>query len=708
VTEEKDPKTASAGGPRTKATKASGSDAPRPVTRTTLSGTGPERSRDPTPKREARKATLPRKKLQSIEEISSSLLLSDDSTSTKLPDIEELSGSLLLEDAPAVQAVPLPKAPSAPAAASPSRPAPAAHRALLGIPKLPPSTPAPNLAHLFAPPAPPRETSETLPARETSGTLPPPNLHSHASTAPPATEAPPPSASAATIVMNLQDVPSTSDVSLPSEPTPDATQPMPPVQGDVEITALPRPPWVAAALAIKREFGNLKSALATGSESQPAAPKWLLPVVAAGGVAVCIGFVALAVSLLRGSPNQSDARADPSSAAGMQDELRRAAATMATPSVAAPSAAAAPIPMPSSSAAPIVAPVVPTPVAAPPAPEPSAEVSSAPCTVAGIPRVVAPSAIVQPGVEVRTLGNDIAIGFAPNEHLATALRLDAASASVSATIDAQSADAIGRVVPIGSAKGALSLAVDADRPSDSVQGRRTIPLDPPMQIGASGGNLVWAHPGGPVAGTLWPIEGDGPVDAARGAAVLADDASTIALAVRHAGAIWIGAATGHDVLSPLGALARLNGSSSTVGSPAVAINDGVVLAAWADRASSSDPWHLQWVRFKAGEAPGDPTTFVPPAGGKGTQAMSPSVTAVPGGRFLLVWTEGTATRHDVRALTLSQDAQPLGKPLVIASKYANAGQGQASLNAARQGLVAFLESTPTGFQVAATPIRCGR
>jgi len=98
---------------------------------------------------------------------------------------------------------------------------------------------------------------------------------------------------------------------------------------------------------------------------------------------------------------------------------------------------------------------------------------------------------------------------------------------------------------------------------------------------------------------------------------------------------------------------------------------------------------------------------MPPAGGQGEQAMSPGVAAVPGGRFLLVWTEGPAARHDVRALTLSREGQPLGPPLVISNRGINAGQGQASVTAAQRGLVAFLESAGGGgFAVVATPISC--
>jgi hypothetical protein len=131
------------------------------------------------------------------------------------------------------------------------------------------------------------------------------------------------------------------------------------------------------------------------------------------------------------------------------------------------------------------------------------------------------------------------------------------------------------------------------------------------------------------------------------------------------------------------------------------------MAAWADRASADDPWSLRWVRFKAGDSPGTPKTFTPPAGGQGGQAMSPGITAVPGGRFLLVWTEGPASLHHVRALTLSLDGVPVGRPLEISADGANAGQGQAAVGTAGGGVVAFLESSDGGFRVAATPISCG-
>ena len=97
----------------------------------------------------------------------------------------------------------------------------------------------------------------------------------------------------------------------------------------------------------------------------------------------------------------------------------------------APTAPTASAPQPPSAtaiAAPATAPV------ATPAPPVVSVASTTASKVTGKPRVIAPSAIVTAGVEVRTVGNDVALGFAPNEHQATAVRIDPASLSLSSTV----------------------------------------------------------------------------------------------------------------------------------------------------------------------------------------------------------------------------------------------------------------------------------
>jgi hypothetical protein len=549
------------------------------------------------------------------EEISSSLLVPDDSGDAPAANVEELSGSLLLEE-PGDGGVPF-------VGSNANAHVPAAHRALLGLPELPKSTPGPQIPEEPAPADP--EEPAMLPAE------------------------------------------------LPTLPqSAFASEPIPRVAGDVKVTTLPHGPLAGAIDTFRRASRWLDATVLGPRASTDRRPSWFLPAVAVSGLAIGIAVVALSMSIMR---KRNDTAAGP-------------AATLPSASVA-PSALRSPA----------------STFSAPTSPAPSRAL--APCVVSGTAHVLAPSAIVAAGVEVRVLGDDVAIGFAPTDHQALGVGLDPATLTASRTATARSMDPIRRVTPLGAGTGSLALAVDVDRKNDPVHGRRTVPFERPIQLGAANGSLVWTHPGGPVAGKLWPLEGDSSVDALRTASEGSRGDSTTAIAFRRGGIVGFGTATGSAVLISKGDLGHVDGLGGAVGSPAVAMNDGFAVVAWSDRPSPGDPWRLRWVRFKAGEAASEPNTFTPPAGGKGEQAMSPGLAAIPGRRLLLIWTEGPTSRHDVRGLTLSEDGTTIGAPMNISSEGVNAGQGQAGVTANGKGLVAFLESTDDGFQVLATPISCG-
>jgi hypothetical protein len=412
--------------------------------------------------------------------------------------------------------------------------------------------------------------------------------------------------------------------------------------------------------------------------------RWFLPAVAAAGLTIGFGLVAWIASATRHAGDAEAAAKQAGSA----------------PSSAAPSSAVSSSAAPSSEPAPSASAAVPSPVA------PAATVG---CTVAGERRVVAPKAIVPAGVEVRFVGDALAVGFAPGEHQGVVDRLDPATLATTSSATAHSRYTVRRVTPVDGGNGIAAL-VDADRKGDALQGRRTVATDPPLQIGVADGALQWSKPNGTPAAKLWDLEGDGDVDALR---IATDDAAaekTMGVVFRRGNAVSVGLASAPGDSSPptaRGGLTRFVSAGPAIGSPAIALQNGVVFMAWADRGSSDDPWRVRWVRFKAGEAPGEPATFSPPAGGPGEQAMSPAVVAVPGKRFLLVWTEGPQSRHDVRALTFGEDGAPIGAPLVLSAEGANAGQGQATVGASGRGAVAFLESTDDGaFEVAVAPISC--
>jgi hypothetical protein len=330
------------------------------------------------------------------------------------------------------------------------------------------------------------------------------------------------------------------------------------------------------------------------------------------------------------------------------------------------------------------------------------------CSIAGESRIVAPAAIVAAGIEARAFDTDVALGFAPSDHQAALLRLDPSSLSISESSSSRAAYPIRHVTPVPGRGGRLGLAVDVDRPADPLQGRRTLPVDPPVQIGASADdNLAWALPDQGIQGKLWSIDGqrEAAIEALRGGRS-ESNLATVAIAFRRAGAVWVGTAERTSILTPIGRLSPIAGLGTVVGSPAVAVNEGVVIVAWADRTNLSDPWQLRWTRFRVGDTPAPPMTFVAPPGGKGQEVMSPGLAVLPGQRFLLVWTEGKTSDHEVRALTLSNDGTFIGSPLSISSAGVNAGQGQAAVTSSGRGVVAFLESFEGGFRVAVTPVAC--
>jgi len=335
--------------------------------------------------------------------------------------------------------------------------------------------------------------------------------------------------------------------------------------------------------------------------------------------------------------------------------------------------------------------------------------SSAPphgCVVAGPSRVVAETALLAAGVEARALRTGIGLGFVPTDRQATVVRLDPKTLAVGQMVSVRTPDVIRRVTPILAASGALNAAVDEDVKNDKAVGRRTIPVEPPIQVGTAGGQLAWSRLGGHTGGKLWPVDTGADVDAIRGAWAPGIDHGLVALAFRRAGAVWVGALDTSAAPTAIGSLARIAGLGPTVGSPAIAFDGATVMVAWADRAASDDPWRLRLVRFRNGDPPGEPSTFSPPPGGRGGQAMSPGLAVVPVIGFLLSWTEGAISAHDVRALTLANDGTSIGAPLALSNEGVNAGQGQAAIDLEGHGLVAFLQGGGGVFQVAATPITC--
>ncbi len=403
-------------------------------------------------------------------------------------------------------------------------------------------------------------------------------------------------------------------------------------------------------------------------------PPWLLPVAAVGAVmtlAIAVTLLVVASGALR------SARPEPSPA--------RVASAAAPP-------------------APSAVPVAPPPVAsaAPLAESPAP--SGAPCILAGAPHVIAPKALLRAGIETVSTGDRIALGVGLGDRDGLVVALDPSTFVALGTSRARSDEPLRRVLPVLGGGAELSpLFETSKKRAVGLEAIFPVAAETPFIVGVEDGALVWAPSRNNAPTQLWPLAGTGPVEALR--AVVLPKHEGYAIAFRQGAAIYVGAL--HADKSIHGDLTRISALGPAIGAPTLAANADHILVAWADRPGASAPWSVRWMTWKPGSGLNTPTPFPVPPGGMGGQVMSPALTSLAGGRFVIVWTEGDRTKHEVRAQALDAQEQPVGTALTVSAEGVNAGQGTPALTPDGRGAVAFL-SSPNGASasVVAVPIVC--
>jgi hypothetical protein len=324
------------------------------------------------------------------------------------------------------------------------------------------------------------------------------------------------------------------------------------------------------------------------------------------------------------------------------------------------------------------------------------------CAPTGESKSIAPRAVIASAIEAHALGGGLALGFAAAPRDAVATALDPASLAPTSTVRTKAAGDARRVTPM-LVNGRLTALPDVDRKGDHIGNRRIVPLNTLVDVGFTDKGLVWAPHGRDTSTTLFALDGDATGEALR--AVPLADKKGFAVTFRRGNAIHIGVARGTTTFDADGALAKVNGLGQ-VGSPAITTSGDKVIVAWADRAGADDSWKIRWTQMKIGGAAAEPSTFNPPEGGLGGQAMAPSLAGLGGGRFLLSWTEGPVSNHQVRAITMNADGSPASAAVAISATGVNAGQPAAVVASDGRGAVAFIAAKGKALEVHATPISC--
>lgn len=473
----------------------------------------------------------------------------------------------------------------------------------------------------------------------------------------------------------LLDSPSTSDLSAPgADGLPAPTDPLvqdgsgQPADDDIVDAGLPRRPNLTLIL----------DDIAAIRQGRPPKNKLLIGVIGVLALSVLIMLVAGIASLFSG-PSSSDTKKTAASAS---------AASASAPAATTAAAASAPA------------------AAIPPPPPPQETKSGAvlgDCTLSGDARSLAPRAVIASAIEARALDGRLAFGFAASARDAVAMSLDPSSLATTATVHAKPAGGDARrVTPMLSGSKLIAMP-DVDRKNDRLASRRVVGASTLIDVGVSNGEIVWAPHGKDSFAKLFSVDGEGPVEALR--AIPLTDRKGIALTFRRGNAIHVGVAKGESVLEAEGPLSRISGTGQ-VGSPAIAASGDNIIVAWADRAGTGADWSIRWATIKIGSEATEGTPFTLPAGGLGEHAMSPSLASLGGGRFLLAWTEGPVSNHQVRAITMGADGSPSGATLSISASGVNAGQPAAVVGSDGRGAIAFLAARGKALEVQAAPINC--
>ncbi len=296
-------------------------------------------------------------------------------------------------------------------------------------------------------------------------------------------------------------------------------------------------------------------------------------------------------------------------------------------------------------------------------------------------------------------GGDVAVGFATAPTAAIGVKVDPASLDLTQEFSRDGERSVLGVVPLVRGK-KLDFAVDRD--GSPLQNAHTVDATPPFILGLTKAGVSRAIGYGEPE-TIWPGAGDQRITEPRVVSVKG---------VGHAVTFRRGGRDGEvrvGWLTPDGDkktdLVAIKADGPRVGTPNIGANDREVMVAFAARPSDDAPWTVRLAHAALGDAPSSSVEFDVPGGGPGSDVISPAVVGLPGGGWLIQWTEGKAGGRIVRAQTLDAKLQPIGKPATLSPDGRDSGQGALWL-VGEHALAVFLVRSDSGYELWGAGLDC--
>ena len=329
-----------------------------------------------------------------------------------------------------------------------------------------------------------------------------------------------------------------------------------------------------------------------------------------------------------------------------------------------------------------------------------------PCLMLRAPSLLADGASRSIPIEFGSFEGRLAVGYGRSIHQARGMLVNLGNGEVETVYKPDELEgSVSRVVPLVSGSD-LSFGVTMTE-QESVDNGVYVPASTPFVVGFGKGTVVKVSGPGSEPAELWPLEASKKADALRVAA----SAKGTMITYRAGDEVHYGM-LGPDgevtqVAQPVMSFELPEGKRAIVGKPVVASNGQDVSVVFAYKAAEPGATvEMRWARGPIGKPLADAALVDIPAGGPGGDAIAPAITAIGGGRWLLMWTEGkTPGPYTLRAQTYDRRYRPIGEALRVSPATGSFGQG--TVGAVGDDVaVLFLLATRTSYEVWGTVLQC--
>ncbi len=334
-----------------------------------------------------------------------------------------------------------------------------------------------------------------------------------------------------------------------------------------------------------------------------------------------------------------------------------------------------------------------------------------PCLMLRAPSRFAPGATPRIPVEVTAVSeHQMAVGFAQNDATPRGLVVDPATGKAEMVFQpeppADDEGSLERIMPLVSGA-EVTFGVTPDS-QEGLYRSVYVPADKPFVVGFDKENVLKADAPGGAAERIWSLkEGAGRGEGLR---VAAAPGVGFPLTYRQRDDKEGKGVVFYAMLDESGAVAHqavaLAAPEGDVGKPYIAAGGGSVSVVFAHRLKVEGArWELRWARGPVGEPLKDAALVDIPAGGPGGDAGAPAITPLSGGRWLLMWMEGSSGAWTIRAQTFDRKFRPLGEALRVSPETGNFGQGVVGV-VGEKGVVVFLLEALGDYEVWGTVLQC--